>query len=447
MASNFIAAIHMGTSRIIGLLGHNDAGTLTVIAYEAENSTGCIRRGCVYNVKETAAKVKRIIQKMESRIPGNRIGKVYVSAGGQSVRSMEHTVSRSMDTESMFTDEMAKGLLREAQDFRPEGLDVLSILPSAYYLDGHPESDPVGVSCSSVEARYQLIVARPLVRKRIVECITELVKIDIAEVIVYPVALAEAVLNESERKRGCALVDFGGSVTSVTVYKNGYLAGLCVIPLGGNLITKDLADYLGVNPAEAEDLKRRYGNALSDEGDESTFQVDIENSERLTVKLSVFNSVVEARMQEILENVYDRLEATGLKELHAGVIITGNASLLENLAAPIYERLKTDVRYAAVRKDITIKTDLDIPEGDGACIAGLLLRGGGVSCLVNTVTRPVAAPERETVAKPKPSPDPAPEADKDETTTSGAGHRGRKPALEKIKKASARWTGRLFDDV
>ncbi|MDR1357675.1 MAG: cell division protein FtsA [Tannerellaceae bacterium] len=442
--ANFIAAIHLGTSRIIGVLERNEAGTPTVIAYETENSSNCIRRGCVYNVKETASKVKRIIQKLESRIPGNRIGKAYIGVGGQSLRSLEHTVKRSMDTERMVTDELKDELLSEARAFRPDGLDVLSVVPSAYYLDNRLETEPVGVSCSLVEAKYRLIVARPSVRKRITECMTELVKIDIAEIIIYPIALAEAVLSEDERKRGCALIDFGGSVTSVTVYKNGYLVGLYVIPLGGNLITKDLSDFLGIGRDEAENLKRKYGRALSDDDDESTFRVDIEHLECLTVKLSEFNAVVEARMQEILENVYDKLETIGTKELRAGVIIAGNASQLENLTTPIYNRLKTDVRYAALRKDLTLKTGIDIPESDKACVAGLLLQAGDADCLTNVVVRQATAPEP--VPEPKPATEPVPEKAKEALIATPDTKRGKKSFLGKIKKDAEQFVGDLFKE-
>jgi cell division protein FtsA len=445
VCTDFIAAINLGTSRLTGILGQKEAGMLTVVACETENSANCIRRGCVYNVRETASKIKRIIQKMESHIPGNRIAKIYVGAGGQSIRSIGHTVYLSMDTEQMVTDEIKEQLFKEARACEPEGLDVLSVIPSAYYLDKQYEFEPAGVSCTSIEARYRLIVARPSVRKRIVECVTEQVKTDVAGIIPSPLALAEAVLNEDDRKRGCALVDFGDGVTSLTVYKNGRLADLCVIPLGGNLITTDISEYMGISFPDAEKLKQKYANAIVDKDDDTTLQANTENSEPVNFRLSGFNAVVEARLQEILENVYSRLESFAAKDLRAGILITGNASQLENLTTAIYDRLKIDVRYASIRKDLTVKTNLqDISAIEIAGPLGLLL-GGNVNCLTSApVRQPAQAAQEKPEVKTEVSPaeEPAAADDPKKSKTS----RKHKSILDRINEKAGQFVGDIFNE-
>ena len=86
--TDFIAAIDLGTSHMVGMVGTKNAtGALSIIAYEVENSGTCIRRGCVYNVKETASKIKRLILKLENKLGGTKIGQVYVGLGGHSVLS------------------------------------------------------------------------------------------------------------------------------------------------------------------------------------------------------------------------------------------------------------------------------------------------------------------------------------------------------------------------
>jgi cell division protein FtsA len=414
--TDFITAIYLGTSRITGIVGKNESGTPIVIAYETEDSAGCIRRGCVYNVKETAAKVKDIIRRMEAKIPGNRIGKVYIGIGGQSIRSLEHTLSKSLETESMITDELIDNLLKECKTCQPEGLDVLDVIPSAYYLDKHAEFDPVGISCSMIEAKYQLIVARPSIRKRIEE-ISNLAKIEIAEILPTPLVLADIVLTEDDKNRGCALIDFGAGVTSLTTYKNGRLLSLNVIPMGGNLITKDLAYFLGIREADAETLKRKYGNAIVNPDDATTFQVNVEQIDTPAVNLADFNTVLEARLQEILENVYDKLDNAEPKDLRAGIIITGKTANIDNLTTLIYNRLQTDVRYATVRKDVEVKTKLSNITPDGITL-GLLLRGK-TNCAEQTAipqAEYAPAPQQTPVPTPPPAPEQTPCEEKQEPT-------------------------------
>lgn len=65
--TDFIAAIDLGSSHMVGMVGaKGPAGTLSIIAYEVENSDTCIRRGCVYNIKDAAGKIVRLIRKLET---------------------------------------------------------------------------------------------------------------------------------------------------------------------------------------------------------------------------------------------------------------------------------------------------------------------------------------------------------------------------------------------
>ncbi|MDR2809258.1 MAG: cell division protein FtsA [Tannerellaceae bacterium] len=435
--TDFIAAIYLGTSRITGIVGRNEAGTLVVVAYETEISANCIVRGCVHNVKETAARVKKIIRNLELKIPGSRIGKVYVGVGGQSIRSVEHTVSISLKAESIVTDELMDSLHKECETYLPDGLEVLSVLPSAYYLDGRMEPEPVGISCSRIEAKYNLIVARPSLRRLIVKSITEMAQIEIADIRVAPLVLADVVLSESEKSRGCALIDFGAGVTSLSVYKDGKLVRLCVIPLGGNLITRDIGEYLKIEESEAEPLKRKYGNALVSEADDS-FQINQEQKGLISVQLADFNHVVTARLQEILENVYDKLEgAVEWKALRAGIIITGKAANLENLTAAIYNRTGIDVRYASIRGGLNVKNGLSDTFPDGVTL-GLLLHGKVNCAVIHTPAPPPVRPQ-------PPTPPPTPVVESPEQKPPTRSGKKQKPFDRFIKKASG-FVGEFFDE-
>ena len=124
--TDFIAAIDLGTSHMVGMVGTKNAtGALSIIAYEVENSGTCIRRGCVYNVKETASKIRRLILKLENKLGGAKIGQVYVGLGGQSLRSIEHTVCKVLGTEGVVTEEIIDSLYQECKDYRPDMLTVL----------------------------------------------------------------------------------------------------------------------------------------------------------------------------------------------------------------------------------------------------------------------------------------------------------------------------------
>lgn len=405
--TDFIAAIDLGTSHLVGMVGtKNAAGSLSIIAYEVENSATCIRRGCVYNVEETANKIKRLILKLENKLNGAKVGQVYVGVGGQSLQSVEHMVPKVLGPDDVVTDEMIQALYQECRSYRPEMMDVLAAVSPVYYLDDKPEPNPAGIPCKRIEARYKLIVGRPSLKRQIINSISERAKVDIAGIVVSPLALADVVLSKDEKDLGCALIGFGAGVTTLTVFKGGHLANLSVIPFGGNLITRDLTS-LHLVEAEAERVKITYGSATMERDSDITIQVNsADGMGYREIKLADLNNVVEARMKEILENVYARLEATGLMEsLGAGIIITGGAAGLKNLPEVISQRLKMEVRYSSVRKGIVDSDDMLMGNPSYAVAVGLLMQGDK-NCAAYIAPKPAVKPAPVVEVEPEPLPEP-----------------------------------------
>ena len=135
--TDFIAVIDLGTSHMVGMVGtKNENGVLSIIAYDVEKSESCIRRGCVYNVEETANKIKRLILKLENKLSGSKIGKIYIGVGSKSIRTIDHTVSKVLGAEGEVTSAVLKQLEDECRAYQPSMLDVLEVTSPVYLLDG-----------------------------------------------------------------------------------------------------------------------------------------------------------------------------------------------------------------------------------------------------------------------------------------------------------------------
>lgn len=133
-------------------------------------------------------------------------------------------------------------------------MDILDVAPQEYKVGNNLQANPVGLVGSHIEGRFLNIVARASVRKNLEHCFQQ-AKIDIADQLIAPLVTANAVLTESERRSGCALIDFGADTTTISVYKNNILRFLTVLPLGGNSITRDITT-LQMEEEEAERLKK-----------------------------------------------------------------------------------------------------------------------------------------------------------------------------------------------
>ena len=351
--TDYIVAIDLGTSHITGIVGEKKPdGKFSVVACETEDPASCIRRGIIYNRDNTEACVRRLINKLESYLKGDYIDKIYIGVNGQSLHTIDHVESKDIAEGEAVTNEDIEALKKQCEGYKPDLQDVLDIVPAIYYMDGRKDSSPVGVPCRKFEAHYKLVVGRSSIRRDIANSIKNL-----AGTIVSPLALADAMLSREEKELGCALVDFGAGVTTVTVYKNGNLIHMSVIPLGGNLITRDITS-LHLTEAEAENIKKKYGSAiLQKEDEEAVVNVDMDGSNR-EIGIKDLNAIVEGRAKEIVENVYARInEAVDIKSLGSGIVLAGCTSELKNLPELVKEKCKTTVRHSTIRRDLLRDSD------------------------------------------------------------------------------------------
>jgi cell division protein FtsA len=252
-------------------------------------------------------------------------------------------------------------------------------------VDGRRETNPAGVLCRKLEAHYKLIIGRSSIRRDIVKSISALPEKELAGIIVSPLALADAMLSGDEKIRGCALVDFGAGVTSVSIYKNGDLLNMSVIPLGGNLITRDIIS-LKLTESNAENVKIEYGSAiLKDEDEDEVITVSMEGSEE-EIELKDLNAIIEGRAKEIVENVYARIsEVTDIKSLNAGIVLAGGASELRRLPELIKERCKVKVRPSAIRGELVQDSDEMLGNPLYMTAISLMLKGSA-QCVFQVAT-------------------------------------------------------------
>ena len=251
---------------------------------------------------------------------------------------------------------------------------------------------------SHIEGRFLNIVARASIKKNLERCF-EQAKIEIADLLISPLVTANAVLSESERRSGCALIDFGADTTTISVYKNNILRFLTVLPLGGNSITRDITS-MQMEEEEAERLKITFGNVMYEEEEsEEAATCQLEDGSR-TVELQALNNIIEARAEEIITNVWNQIQLSGYDDkLLSGIIITGGAANLKNLDTMLRKRSKIEKIRTARSIRNTIQTDSDLIKKDGTqnTLFGLLFEGKENCCLVEA--RPVT-PSQPVITEP-----------------------------------------------
>ena len=398
--TEFIAAIELGSSKITGVAGKkNSDGSMQVLAYAQEDSSTFIRKGVIFNLDKTAQSLTSIINRLEGELK-NSIAKVYVGIGGQSLRTVRNVVSRDLEEEAIISEELVSAICDENIAIPVVDMDILDVAPQEYKVGNNLQANPVGLVGSHIEGRFLNIVARASVRKNLEHCFQQ-AKIDIADQLIAPLVTANAVLTESERRSGCALIDFGADTTTISVYKNNILRFLTVLPLGGNSITRDITT-LQMEEEEAERLKKAYGDALYEEDpeqEEATCKLDDDNR---IIKVADLNNIIEARAEEIVANVWNQIQLSSYEDkLLAGIILTGGAANLKNLDETLRKRSKIEkIRMAKLPRN-TVHASNNILKKDGSqnTLFGLLFEGNQNCCLTETAPQAAPAPS---VSKPEP---------------------------------------------
>lgn len=463
--TEFIAAIELGSSKVTGIAGRkNSDGSMQVLAYAKEDSSSFIRKGIIYNLDKTAQSLTSIINKLEGDLK-NSIAKVYVGIGGQSLRTVRNVVSRDLNEETIISQELVDAICDENLEIPLVDMDILDVAPQEYKIGNNLQADPVGVAGSHIEGRFLNIVARASIKKNLERCF-EQAKIEIADLLISPLVTANAVLSESERRSGCALIDFGADTTTISVYKNNILRFLTVLPLGGNSITRDITS-MQMEEEEAERLKITFGNVMYEEEEsEEAATCQLEDGSR-TVELQALNNIIEARAEEIITNVWNQIQLSGYDDkLLSGIIITGGAANLKNLDAMLRKRSKIEKIRTARNIRNTIQTDIDLIKKDGTqnTLFGLLFEGKENCCLVEArpvthsqpvITEPVnmfeedeALKEQEAAAREaKKKKDEEDKRRRDEDRRRKEEEKRKKEEARKKKKEGPSWFEKTFNKI
>lgn len=374
-AKEFIVAIELGSSKVTGVAGRkNIDGSISVLAVVKENSSSFIHKGTIYNINQTVQCISNIVNKLSLMLKSG-IAHVYVGVGGQSIRSVKNIIGKDLPDETIVTQEMVNELMDTNRNVIYQDLEILDAATQEYKVDNDLQLDPVGIQCSRLEGNFLNILWRKTFYRNLNKCFDS-AEVAIAEMYLAPLALADSVLTDAEKRSGCVLVDLGADTTTVSVYYKNILRHLSVVPLGSANITKDIAS-LQVEESAAEKMKLKYGTAYTDNNDiDNTLMLPID-AER-SIESRKFIEIVEGRMQEIIENVWYMVPSEYADKLLGGIILTGGGSNMKNIDKAF--RNHTHIEKIRIAKFVTqniTSGNADITANNGMMntVLGLLAKG------------------------------------------------------------------------
>ena len=337
--SELLVGLDIGTSKVAAVVGDLNGSTLSVLGVGSAPSDG-LRKGVVVNIEATVHAIEHAIKEAEVTA-GCEIHSVFASVGGGHIKGFNsHGVAgvRSSEIDRADVDRVLDTARAVAL---PPDRDILHVLPQDFVLDGQDGiRAPIGMSGVRLEARVHIITTATTSAQNVIKC-CERTGLHVADLVLEPLAAAEAVLTPEEKELGVALIDLGAGTTDVLVFHQGALRHTAVLSLGGNHVTNDIAAGLRTPFRDAEILKQRSGCALARlvAREQSVEVPSLGGRTPRLLSRHMLGQIIEARVEEILTLVRHQIVKCGFDEgLGSGVVLTGGSALLEGIV-PLAEQV------------------------------------------------------------------------------------------------------------
>ncbi|EGQ21322.1 cell division protein FtsA [Prevotella pallens] len=412
--AEFIVAIELGSSKITGIAGKKNLdGSISVNAVVKEDASQCIRKGVVYNIDKTGQCLTNIINKLKKQLK-HEITHVYVGVGGQSIRSVKNVIVKELPAGTIISSNMINELMDANRNMSYPDQEILDAATQEYKVDNQDAIDPVGIKANHLEGNFLNILWRKSFYDNLNSCF-EKAGIAIAEMYLAPLALADSILTDNEKRGGCVLVDLGAETTTVSVYYKSILRHLVVLPLGGANITKDIAS-LHIEEKDAEKLKLTYGSAYTNDEDiDDKHSYTISNDSSIESRKLV--DIIESRVEEIIKNVIYQIPSEYANKLLGGFILTGGGSNMKNIEQAF--RTHSHVDKIRIAKFVTQtinanNADINAKNATMNTILGLLAKGD-INCagapinsdkkLFDDVTKPTTSTTSDLHKEPRKAPE------------------------------------------
>jgi cell division protein FtsA len=343
-----IAAIDVGSTKVAVVVGDvGEQGETRVLGVGVAPASG-LSRGVIDNIQSAREAISTAVAKAEQSC-GMRILSAIVGISGNHISSQNNRGIIAIPDRSrpISFDDRARVLEAAGQISIPPTRQVLHVLPRGYWVEGTDQvSDPVGMYGGRLDAETHIVTGAVSAIQNLTKCV-EGAGVQVDDIVLESIASAQAVLTEQERQQGVALIDIGGSTTSVAVYDEGTIAYTACLPIAGSHLTQDLARVLRCPWESAEMVKCGYGAAYADPAmNNQTVEIQAFGTQTSKViPLMHVCEILQARSEEILEMVALELKRGGyLDRVAAGVVLTGGTSQLRGLAEVAEGRLGMPAR-------------------------------------------------------------------------------------------------------
>jgi cell division protein FtsA len=328
-----VVGLDIGTSKIVAIVAEiKPEGGFEIIGMGSHPSRG-LKKGVVVNIETTVNAIQRALEEAEL-MADCKIREVYTGIAGNHIKSFNSQGMVAIKDKEVTQMDIDRVIETAKAVQIPNDQQILHVLNQEFIIDGQEDvREPLGMSGVRLEVKVHMVTGAVSAAQNIIKCVRRC-GLEVNDLILQPLASSVAVLSEDEKELGVCLVDIGGGTTDMAVFTNGAIRHTAVIPIAGDQITNDIAMALRTPTKDAEDIKQRFGCALSQLADPQEM-VDVPGvGDRSSRQLSrkTLAEVIEPRVEELYSLVQAELRRSGYEELlSSGVVLTGGSSSMQGM--------------------------------------------------------------------------------------------------------------------
>lgn len=327
--NSIVVGLDIGTSKVCVVIGEMTENGVEIIGVGSHPSQG-LRKGVVINIEGTVNSVKKAVEEA-GLMAGCEIHTAFTSISGGHIKAFNSHGIVAVKNKEVTQRDLERVIDAARAVAIPMDRDVIHVLPQDYIIDDQDGiREPLGMSGVRLEAKVHIVTGAATSAQNIVKCCNR-TGLSVAEMVLAPLAAAEAVLSDEERELGVVLIDVGGGTTDIAIYHDGTVKHTAVVGIGGNHVTNDIAAGLRTPFNDAERIKQRHGCARASmvNSDERVDVPSVAGKGAGSVSRQILCEIIEPRLDEIFELVQKEVAKSGFEgALTSGIVITGGSMLL-----------------------------------------------------------------------------------------------------------------------
>ena len=328
--------LDVGTSKVRCVIAEASAdGRLNIVGVGEADSKG-MRRGIVTSTESVAESIRRAVGEAE-RVSGLEIDSATVNLSGEHFQGENKSgvvAVAGQDKEIQFDDIERAIDSASAMPLQP-GWEIVDRLPQEFIVDGQDGIiEPQGMTGSRLEARIHVISAPSAGRQNLLKGIQK-AGLEVEQTVLEPLAAADSSVTDDDREYGCAVVNIGAEITSLTIYSRGAVQHMAVFPFGSTHFTKDIAVGLRVSIPQANKIKHEFGCVAKyllseDERQELIEIMPVGRSESRGLSKEILCDIMQPRAVELLQHIARESKKVPA-QISSGVVLTGGGSMVRGL--------------------------------------------------------------------------------------------------------------------